>query len=59
MCVLDIARASIKRRTVTLFVCALMAVAGVTAYFKLGKLEDPEFTIKTAVVTISYPGSSA
>lgn len=59
VCVLDIARASIKRRTVTLFVCALMAVAGVAAYFKLGKLEDPEFTIKTAVVTVSYPGSSA
>ena len=56
---MDIARASIKRKTVVLFVCALIAVAGVMAYFKLGKLEDPEFTIKTAVVTVAYPGSTA
>lgn len=56
---MDIARASIKRRGVILFLCAITAVMGVIAYFQIGKLEDPSFTIKTAVVTIVYPGANS
>ena len=56
---MDIARASIKRGTVVLFICVLIALGGVAAYFSIGKLEDPAFTIKTAVVSIVYPGSTA
>ena len=56
---MSVARASLKRRAVVLFLCVLTAVAGVAAYFRIGKLEDPSFTIKTAVVTIVYPGSTA
>ena len=52
---MDIARASIKRGTVVLFICVLIALGGVAAYFSIGKLEDPAFTIKTAVVSIAYP----
>ncbi|MBR1671866.1 MAG: efflux RND transporter permease subunit [Fretibacterium sp.] len=55
---MDIARASIKRRLVVLFICAMMAVGGIAAYFSIGKLEDPSFTIKTAVISIVYPGST-
>ena len=56
---MDIARASIERKIVVLFLCAVTAVAGIMAYFQIGKLEDPAFTIKTAVVTVVYPGASA
>lgn len=56
---MDIARASIKRGTVVLFICVMIALGGVAAYFSIGKLEDPAFTIKTAVVSIAYPGSTA
>ena len=56
---MDIARASIKRSTVLLFICAMLALGGVSAYFSIGKLEDPAFTIKTAVISIIYPGSTA
>ena len=56
---MSVARASLKRRAVVLFLCALVAIAGVAGYFRIGKLEDPSFTIKTAVVTIVYPGSTA
>ena len=56
---MDIARASIKRYKVLLFVCLLTLVGGVMAYFEIGKLEDPSFTIKTAVVSAVYPGASA
>ncbi len=56
---MDIARASIKRSVVVLFICLLITLGGVSAYFSIGKLEDPAFTIKTAVVSIIYPGSTA
>ncbi|MBQ9566115.1 MAG: efflux RND transporter permease subunit [Synergistaceae bacterium] len=56
---MDIALASIKRRTVVLFLCVLTAIAGISAYVRIGKLEDPAFTIKTAVVTVVYPGANA
>ena len=55
---MDIARASIKRSVVVLFICLLVTLGGISAYFSIGKLEDPAFTIKTAVVTIVYPGST-
>ncbi|MBR1602944.1 MAG: efflux RND transporter permease subunit, partial [Synergistaceae bacterium] len=56
---MDIARASIKRKSAILFLCFIAAVSGVIAYFQIGKLEDPSFTIKTAVITALYPGASA
>ncbi|MBQ6775611.1 MAG: efflux RND transporter permease subunit [Synergistaceae bacterium] len=55
---MDIARASIRRSVVVLFICLLITIGGVSAYFSIGKLEDPAFTIKTAVVSIVYPGST-
>ena len=36
----------------------LLMAAGVYAYQNLGRLEDPTFTIKTAVVSTAYPGAS-
>ncbi len=56
---MDIARASIQRRTVVIFLCVLIAFGGVFAYLNMGKLEDPNFTIKTAIVTTAYPGATA
>ncbi|MGL4549644.1 MAG: efflux RND transporter permease subunit, partial [Gemmataceae bacterium] len=42
------------------FVAVLLAVAGgVVAYLQIGRLEDPEFTIKTALIVTPYPGASA
>lgn len=56
---MDIARESIKRYKVILFLCLLTLAGGVIAYFQIGKLEDPSFTIKTAVISAVYPGASA
>ena len=55
---MDIARASINRRLVVLFICVLLALGGIMSYVQIGKLEDPSFTIKTAVVSVVYPGST-
>lgn len=42
------------------FVAMLLAVAGgAVAYLNIGRLEDPEFTIKRALIVTPYPGASA
>ena len=56
---MNIAEYCIKKPTVTLSLAAVMLVAGVLAYFRLGRLEDAEFTIKMAQVITTYPGATA
>jgi len=53
------AELAIGKRTFALFTAGLLMVAGVYAYFALGRLEDPEYTLKTALVVASYPGANA
>lgn len=55
---MSIAGFAYEKRTLTVFTTIVAMVAGVMAYFALGQLEDPEFTIKTAVVATPYPGAS-
>ena len=49
---------AIEKRTVTYFVVFLFILGGIGAFLSLGQLEDPEFTVKTAVITTIYPGAS-
>ncbi len=56
---MNIGEYSIEKRTVTLVLTLVASVAGVLAYDNLGRLEDPEFTIKEALVFTPYPGASA
>lgn len=50
---------AIKRKPITLFIAALLLLGGIMSYLNMGWLEDPEFTIKTAVISVPYPGASA
>ncbi len=56
---MNIADLCIKKKVVVLYLAVIIAIAGIASYGKLGKLEDPDFTIKTAVVTTVYPGATA
>jgi multidrug efflux pump subunit AcrB len=49
---------AIEKRAVTYFALFLLLTAGTASFFALGQLEDPEFSVKTAVITTSYPGAS-
>ncbi len=49
---------AIENRALTYFVVGLLLVAGLASFFSLGQLEDPEFTVKTAVIVTPYPGAS-
>lgn len=46
------------RSLIWYFMIAFMA-AGLMSYFELGREEDPNFTIKTMVISAQWPGASA
>ena len=56
---MKIARGSIEKPILTWILILVMFFGGIAGFFGLGRLEDPAFTIKTAVVYSSYPGASA
>ena len=55
---MSLAEIAIENRTVTYFSVFLLVAGGIASFFALGQLEDPEFTVKTAVVATAYPGAS-
>ncbi|UPW19465.1 efflux RND transporter permease subunit [Agarivorans sp. TSD2052] len=50
---------SINHKVISWMVVILMLVGGAISFTGLGQLEQPEFTIKTALVITNYPGASA
>jgi multidrug efflux pump subunit AcrB len=50
---------AVKRQTLTLALILAVAVAGIFSYFRLGRAEDPSFTIKVANLTAIWPGVTA
>jgi len=56
---MDFAGIAIKNKVVTLVLVVVTLVAGMSAYGSMGRLEDPEFTIKDALVITPYPGATA
>lgn len=56
---MNIAEYAIKKRTFTLILTLFVIVGGFLSYDNLGRLEDPEFTVKDALIITYYPGASA
>ncbi|MDC0662679.1 efflux RND transporter permease subunit [Marinobacter sp. SS21] len=56
---MDIAAIAIRNRVVTLVLTGVMLFAGLLVYSGMSRLEDPEFTIKDALVITPYSGASA
>jgi len=49
---------ALRNKTTVTVTTGMVILCGVLAYFNLGKLKDPTFTIQTAVVMTEYPGAS-
>jgi multidrug efflux pump subunit AcrB len=49
---------SVQHSRIILAMTLILIVGGIYAYKNLGRLEDPEFTIKQALVVTPYPGAS-
>lgn len=56
---MNIAEASINHRVTMLVFILVISIAGYMSYYRLGWLEDPEYTIKDAIITTQYPGATA
>jgi multidrug efflux pump len=50
---------AVTHRPLVLFLILACAAAGVLSYLKLGRAEDPSFTIKVMVFTARWPGATA
>ncbi len=50
---------SLKNRALVWYFIIVTAIGGIFFYFKLGRMEDPNFTINQMVVTAAWPGASA
>ncbi|MEM9794162.1 MAG: efflux RND transporter permease subunit, partial [Pseudomonadota bacterium] len=56
---MSIARASIDRPLITWMIMLGCLLGGLWGFSSLGRLEDPAFTIKSAVIATPYPGATA
>jgi multidrug efflux pump subunit AcrB len=50
---------SVKNSRIVFVASLLLILGGFVAYHSMGRLEDPEFTIKEALIITPYPGASA
>ncbi|MDO6706632.1 efflux RND transporter permease subunit [Photobacterium sp. 1_MG-2023] len=55
----DIATYFIKNKVISWMLTLIFLIGGAVSFLDLGRLEDPEFTIKDAMVVTSYPGATA
>ena len=55
----NLSAVAVRERSVTLFMILLLMATGAYAFVKLGRAEDPSFTIKTLTVTAVWPGATA
>ncbi|NWE29034.1 efflux RND transporter permease subunit [Pseudomonas gingeri] len=56
---LNLSQLAVKHRAVTLFLILAILASGIFAFGKLGRSEDPLFTVKIMTVTAAWPGATA
>lgn len=56
---LNLAEWAIKHKPVVYFFIFFILLGGLWSYFHLGRSEDPDFTIRQAVVSAAWPGATA
>ena len=49
---------AIRHRSLVTYFMLVIFVAGIGSYFRLGRSEDPDFTVKTMVVQAAWPGAN-
>ncbi|WP_116599873.1 efflux RND transporter permease subunit [Primorskyibacter marinus] len=56
---MSIARASIDKALITWILMLACLLGGIWGFATIGRLEDPAFTIKNAIIFTQYPGATA
>ena len=54
---MSLTRFAIQKEAFTQFVVVLLVIGGLFSYLTLGRLEDPDFTVKTGIIITAYPGA--
>jgi multidrug efflux pump subunit AcrB len=55
---MNLAQYSIQHKVVSWMFALILLIGGIVSYDGLGRLEDPSFTLKTAMIITNYPGAS-
>ena len=55
----NLSEVSLRNRALVWYFIILVAIAGVFSYVKLGRMEDPTYTVRTMIVTVAWPGATA
>jgi len=55
----NLAKIAIEKKALSYFITFLLVAGGLASFFSLGQLEDPDYSVKTAVIITQYPGASA
>lgn len=50
---------ALKHQSMTIYLMIVLMLAGSLSFFKLGRAEDPDFTLKIMVVRTLWPGATA
>ncbi|MGB5777172.1 MAG: efflux RND transporter permease subunit, partial [Sedimenticolaceae bacterium] len=56
---MNIGEYSVERPVISWLIVVILVFGGIWAFDRMGKLEDPAFTIKVAKIITLYPGASA
>jgi multidrug efflux pump subunit AcrB len=56
---LNLSEWAIRHPSFVLYLILAVAVAGLQSYRSMGRAEDPSFTMKTMIVTATWPGATA
>lgn len=56
---MNIAEYSIKNKVISWLFLVILAIGGYTSFMDLGRLEDPAFTIKDAMIISTYAGATS
>ncbi len=55
----NLSRWAVTHPAFVTFLILACSVAGLQAYFQMGRAEDPSFTIKTGIVSAAWPGATS
>ena len=55
----NLSELSLKNKDLVWYFIIVFFLGGIYSYFKLGRMEDPDFTIRQMVVTAAWPGATA
>ena len=50
---------ALKHRQIVFYFIVVTFVGGAISYMRLGRMEDPDFTIRKMIVAVVWPGASA